>query len=112
MPPLELSYVEEKIELKLLNRLDSVFFFCIWTGALVTWGANLAKFSVHKRDQSFIFGLIAANISLAYVLLTEPYGPAQVDISSTLWPTHVGLVLGALFSMGSSGGRKMEEMYS
>ena len=81
-----------------VEAFESSWFYLLllYLAWLAAWGANVAESSVYKRGQSFSFGLIAASISLAYVLLTEPRAPAQVYMSSTLWATHVGLVLGAL----------------
>ncbi|KAJ5166259.1 uncharacterized protein N7482_005040 [Penicillium canariense] len=87
----------EEMNAMVLRGLGSSVLFFVWAVGLAAWGKNLAEFSIHKRNQSFIFGLVAGNVSLAYLILTKPHAPAQEYITYTLWPAHVALAIGVLF---------------
>jgi hypothetical protein len=79
------------------RNLSCTALFIIWAIGLLQWSENLAMLSIHTRNQSLIFGLVAGNLSLAYLLLTQSHAPAQAYFNYTLWPAHLGLTLWAFF---------------
>ena len=91
-----LNPMEEDDLIVIWQFVGSFVLFLIWAAAFIVWGRNLGKFSTHKRNKSFILGVIAGNISVVYLLLTGPYAPAREYITYILWPVHVGLAVGAL----------------
>lgn len=60
------------------------------------WLSQLYDISPLMRNNSMIGGLVASTVGLIYVLLTIPSPSLQTYAAYTLWPTYVGLIIGAV----------------
>ncbi|KAH8705441.1 hypothetical protein BGW36DRAFT_13507 [Talaromyces proteolyticus] len=80
-----------------IRALVVFFSGILWIAGLFAWVENLNKISAVLRNNSLIGGLAAANIGIVYTMLMSfPATSFRHYVIYTLWPTHVGLVIGAL----------------
>lgn len=94
-PHLDSSSSIDKDGLVALRFFSLPILSCIWVWGLGLFAESLAAVSILKRNQSLIFGLVAANISLASWLFFEPCTSVRAGIAYTIWLFHVGLAIGA-----------------
>ncbi|RAL12496.1 uncharacterized protein BO97DRAFT_414270 [Aspergillus homomorphus CBS 101889] len=76
-----------------VQGLALIILLVIWSIHLDNWQDNLEHCSIHARNNSFIFGLVAANLSLAYLGVTQQSAPTLTHVTCVLWSVHAGLVL-------------------
>jgi hypothetical protein len=68
----------------------------IWAGSFLTWTLTLSDISCARRNNSLLGGTVVPSIVLMYIMLAVPEPSFRTYVWYTFWPTHVGLVLGAL----------------
>lgn len=65
----------------------------IWACALVAWGGTFARISVRMSSQCYISALISANITLAWLLLADPYALVERYVICILRSINLLLVI-------------------
>lgn len=82
----------EMSEFELLAGIVIVF---LWIGAFLEWSFCLGAVSRSLRNAALLYGVVAANGGVVYVLLRWEGASPHLYMAFTLWPMYLGMLLGS-----------------
>jgi hypothetical protein len=83
------------------NFLTVIVLPALWVGPFLWWISYLGAVSESSRNIALLYGLVAANGGLVYLLTSTQRGSATLRsyVYVTLWPMFLGFMLGSFMAV-------------